>query len=275
MLLFRAKVALGLPFKLVWNLVRTRTLLGGESLSELLALPSLRLGGLGGGAGNWTMSLGQKGAQAVAGICGVMPWLCGKGVGRKKESYDVGKVARALHREGKHVMIDGVVWCVRRLMGRYEQRKRPRTSSSPSSPSATAVSTTVSTTPSKPRTHISVQVADADLSLENRVWELAAAVRTSSHLPDRSKLGTDLMQLGDLSRDLSDEIAYVSVFSPVVMSHVESLCRYTEIVERYTLRPTAPSAGSRTTSIASTPSSPSPIPPPAPPPPNSPPSSTR
>lgn len=45
------------------------------------------------------------------------------------------------------------------------------------------------------------------MSSADRVWELAAAVRTSSQLPDRAKLGGDLMQLGDLSRDLSDEIA--------------------------------------------------------------------
>jgi hypothetical protein len=39
------------------------------------------------------------------------------------------------------------------------------------------------------------------------MWELAAAIKIGSSLPEKDKLSSDLMQLGDTSRDLSDEIA--------------------------------------------------------------------
>jgi hypothetical protein len=45
------------------------------------------------------------------------------------------------------------------------------------------------------------------------MWELASAIKIGSHLPDKDKVGSELMALGDMSRDLSDEISYVPLRS--------------------------------------------------------------
>lgn len=40
-----------------------------------------------------------------------------------------------------------------------------------------------------------------------RVWELATAIKVSSNLPEKFEIAYDMRQLGDLSRDLSDDIS--------------------------------------------------------------------
>ncbi len=39
------------------------------------------------------------------------------------------------------------------------------------------------------------------------IWELATAIKVSSHLPDKEQLAVEVYELGDLSRDLSDEVS--------------------------------------------------------------------
>lgn len=41
-----------------------------------------------------------------------------------------------------------------------------------------------------------------------RIWELATAVKVSSNLPDKQIFGEQLHELGDLTRDLSDEVRW-------------------------------------------------------------------
>lgn len=52
-----------------------------------------------------------------------------------------------------------------------------------------------------------------------RIWELATAIKVSSNLAEKFEIAYEMRQLGDLSRDLSDEISCVvdlsgSGFSP-------------------------------------------------------------
>ncbi|KAJ9096604.1 hypothetical protein QFC19_007137 [Naganishia cerealis] len=51
-----------------------------------------------------------------------------------------------------------------------------------------------------------------------KVWELATAIKVSSNLPEKFEIAYDMRQLGDLSRDLSDEISVLAAESNSVFS---------------------------------------------------------
>lgn len=78
--------------------------------------------------------------------------------------------------------------------------------------------------------------------LAQRMWELASAIKIGSHLPDKDKVGSELMALGDMSRDLSDEISYVPRphLRPLIRT---PLTRSRTLAGRYTLKQTTPSPG--------------------------------
>lgn len=44
-----------------------------------------------------------------------------------------------------------------------------------------------------------------------RIWELATAIKVSSNLAEKFEIAYEMRQLGDLSRDLSDEISCVDL----------------------------------------------------------------
>jgi hypothetical protein len=142
--------------------------------------------------------------RGTGGLCSsiYLPLLCSRKT--RKETYDVGRVARALHKEGRleePILIDRSDADPRYSL----QRKMPKIYSSLSSALERAELRMAYIIPSKLFDSVRCR-SSTDESL-CRMWELASAIKIGSHLPDKDKLGTELMMLGDMSRDLSDEIS--------------------------------------------------------------------
>jgi hypothetical protein len=52
-----------------------------------------------------------------------------------------------------------------------------------------------------------IKASEVDLLAKFRIWELSTAIKVSSNLAEKFEIAYDMRQLGDLSRDLSDEIS--------------------------------------------------------------------